>query len=86
MVLNKKDRDLCLCGVAHLILVVSVGLLIYRFHYKKQINIEGFTTNNIINHNSGIYDKFYSRIYDKIFTDIKKTSLELTNVIEHTIK
>jgi ubiquinone/menaquinone biosynthesis C-methylase UbiE len=86
MVLNKKDRDLWLCGVALLIFVVSVGLLIYRFHYKKQNNIEGFTSNDIITHNSGIYDKFYSRIYDKIFTDIKKTSLELTNVMEHTIK
>ena len=68
--------------------------MIYRFKNNDEIltiesfedgNIEKFT-NNIITHNTGIYDKFYSNLYDKIFTDIKKSSLEITGIIEHTIK
>jgi len=91
----KIKKENCVYLILFIIVLLSIGVLIYRFHFSgyqiEGYTVEGFTlnegfTNNIISHNTGIYDKFYSRIYDKIFTDIKKSSLELTNIIEYTIK
>jgi len=85
----KLKKNECICIFAVILFIVSVGLLTYRFKNSGEIVgpiKEGFTTNDIITHNSGIYDKLYSSIYDKIFTDIKKSSLEITVIIEHTIK
>ena len=85
----KLKRKECMCIIAIIVFIVSVGLLTYRFKNNGEIVDtvkEGFTSNDIITHNSGVYDKLYSNIYDKIFTDIKKSSLEITGIIEHTIK
>jgi len=84
MKLKKKE---CGCVFAIVVFLIGVALLVYRFMYKKTItNKEGFTSNNIITNNTGIYDKFYSQIYDKIFTDVKKSSFEIANIVEGSIK
>ena len=85
----KLKRKQCLYFLAILIGIFIIALLSYQYNNSYSITnekIEHFTNDTIIKHNNGIFDSFYSRIYDKIFTDIKKSSFEITNIIATTLK
>ena len=55
----KLKRNDYLCMAAIIFFFISIALLTYRFHFKTQpATIEGFTSNDIITNNTGIYDKY----------------------------
>ena len=86
----KLKRNDYYCIFVSIILISLISYYVCsRIKNGSEDQIEPFTAEggeNFIEINNQIFDKFYANIYDKIFTDSKRTSLELATIIELTVK
>ena len=85
----KLKRNDYYCIFVSIILISLISYYICsRIKKVSEGQIEPFATEGgkFIEVNNQIFDKFYSSIYDKIFTDNKRTSLELATILETTVK
>ena len=85
MNLNKIDY-ICL-GISIIIafFVSYLSCKYYLYGSGQSSEIEAFENDTTIETNNNIYDKFYAKIYDKLFTDSKRTAFELASIINTTI-
>ena len=69
-----------------LIIIIFLGLMIYK-HFKGEIVFhEGFTQNGrfVLKHNTDIYDDFYANIYESVNPPVERISYEIKTICSIT--
>jgi len=85
--INKTYNKLSSWGKILLFIVLFLIIIVYFKSYKRQTGLEGFEQNDkfLLKTGLGIYDEFYSDIYDYLVYNNVKDSYEVGEIINKTL-